>query len=458
MNNRAAIFVFNAFLVVFPATLLFAQKPDHVSGHLLAQRTRRASAAAAGQAYARHGAKVISTIPQLNIDVLSLPEEAANGVAHSLGSSGLFNFVEKNGLARGSSVIPNDPSFPSQWHLTTINAPNAWSMTTGSSSVVIAMVDSGVNPTHPDLAARLVSGYSFLTSSTNTADVQGHGTATAGTAAAASNHGVGVAGVSWQNPIMPLVVLDSTDYATYSNIASAITYAADHGARVINISIGGSTPSSTLQSAVNYAWNKGSVVFASAMNSAGSAPYYPAACDNVVAVSATEPNDTLAAFSNYGSWIDLSAPGDSILTTDNSGGYSTWAGTSFSSPIAAATAALALTINPSLSAQALVNLLEQNSDDLGTPGWDQYFGFGRINAYRVTTAANQSISTDTIAPSVTILSPGSGATVSGVVAITGTATDNISASSQCSSGLTACLTPPAHSLVFVLVEHGWLVS
>ena len=227
------------------------------------------------------------------------------------------------------------------------------------------MIDSGVNPTHPDLASKLIPGWNFLLSNTNTADDLGHGTATAGTAAAATNDGIGVAGVGWMTPIMPLVVLDSTDSATYSNIASAITYAADHGVRIINISIGGTSPSSTLQSAVNYAWSKGAVVFAAAMNASTSTPYYPAACDYVLAVSATEPGNTLASFSNYGSWISLAAPGDTIYTTDNSGGYSTWAGTSFSSPIAAATGALALSINPKLSAASLVNLLEQNADDIG---------------------------------------------------------------------------------------------
>ena len=203
-------------------------------------------------------------------------------------------------------------------------------------------------------------------------------------------------------------------------------YAADHGVRIINISIGGPASSSTLQSAVNYAWGKGSVVFASAMNNATSAPYYPAACDYVIAVSATEPGNTLAGFSNYGSWISLAAPGDSIYTTDNTGAYSSWAGTSFSSPITAAVGALALSINPKLSAQSLVNLLEQNADDIGTPGFDTSFGWGLVDAYKVAFAALSSVSTvDTTPPSVSISSPSSGATVSGTVQITGTATDNV---------------------------------
>jgi len=407
-----------------PCTLLFAAPPTEPQVRILVQKTKGSAAQAASSAIAGHGAAIHAQIPQLGVYVLSVPQSAANGLMHSLTNTGLFTFAEPDGAARGGSV-PNDPYFTSQWHLGAVNAVAAWDISVGQSSVPIAMIDSGVNPSHPDLQSRLIPGWSFLTSSSNTSDVLGHGTATAGTAGAAGNNGIGVAGLSWANPIMPLVVLSSSDYATYSDIASAITYAADHGVRVINVSIGGSTASSTLQSAVNYAWGKGAVVFASAMNNGGSAPYYPAACDNVVAVSATEPGDTLAGFSNYGSWIDLAAPGDNILTTDNGGGYSTWYGTSFSSPIAAAAAALVLSVNPALSAQGLVDVLEKNADDIGAPGFDQYFGWGRVNAYRSVVAALSSVSSDTIAPSVAIFTPAAGGTVSGTVSVTGSATDNI---------------------------------
>ncbi len=177
---------------------------------------------------------------------------------------------------------------------------------------------------------------------------------------------------------MPLAVLDSTGSGTYSNLASAISYAADHGARVINISLCGSTASSTLQSAINYAWNRGSVIFAAAGNNANSDPVYPAAATNVIAVSATDVGGTFSPFSTYGSWIDISAPGNNILTTRNGGGYSYWYGTSFSSPIAAGVAALMLSLQPGLSNSALVAFLEQTADDLGATGWDQFFGYGQV--------------------------------------------------------------------------------
>src|SRR6266487_312963 len=134
-------------------------------------------------------------------------------------------------------------------------------------------------------------------------------------------------------------------------MAQPLTYAVDHGARVINVSIGGSSSSSTQQNAADYAWSKGAIIFASAMNNSTSTPYYPAACSNVVAVSATDSSDNLATFSNFGSWIDIAAPGTSIYTTTNGGGYGTWNGTSFSSPLSAGLAALILSVNPVLTNQ-----------------------------------------------------------------------------------------------------------
>ena len=138
---------------------------------------------------------------------------------------------------------------------------------------------------------------------------------------------------------------------------------------------------------MDYAWNKEAVIFSSAMNDGTSAPYYPAASNHVVAVSATDNNDQLASFSNYGDWISLAAPGTDILTTMNGGGYGYWYGTSFAAPIAAGVAALCLAVNPALTSDELVSLLEQTADDLGTAGRDPSFGWGRINAYRAVLAA-----------------------------------------------------------------------
>lgn len=393
-------------------------------GRLVAQARSGASEQLVRTVIGQHGGTVLKKIGGINAFVISVPEAAAPQIQRALDATGVFTFVEPDSLGHSGST-PNDPDYPSQWHLGTIQASTAWNVTQGSFSTSIAIVDSGVYSAHPDLFAKIVPGWNFLTASSNTADDLGHGTAVAGTAAAMTGNATGVAGVCWNCSIMPLVVLNSSDYATYSDIASAITYAADHGSRIINVSIGGSSSSSTLQSAVTYAWNKGAVVFASAMNNSSSTPYYPAACDYAVAVSATEPNDTLASFSNYGNWISVSAPGDNILTTQSDGSYGYWYGTSFASPIAAATAALMLSVNPALSAPNLVNMLEQTATDLGAPGFDPYFGWGRINASSAVSAAKNSVSTDTTPPSVSISTPANGSTVAGTIQVQGLATDNV---------------------------------
>lgn len=404
-----------------------ASPKAYVAGQLIVQRASSADPDDVSKLFKTHGVSVKREIPSLKVHILTVAEPAADAVMKALAKSGKFTFVERDGHAH-SSAIPNDPSYSSQWHLAQMNAAGAWGITTGSSGVTIAMVDSGVDATHPDLASRLIPGWSFLTGTTDTHDVEGHGTATAGTVAAATNNGIGVSGMTWGNPIMPLVVLSESDFASYSDIASAITYAADRGVRIINISIGGTSSSSALQSAVTYAWNKGAMVFSSAMNDGTSTPNYPAACDNAIAVSATGAGDSWSGFSNYGSWIDFSAPGVNILTTTRYGGTGYWSGTSFSSPLAAGVAALVLSVNPALSNAAVISLLQQSAVDLGTPGYDVNYGWGRIDAYAAVLAATTSRTVDSIPPAEKIATPAAGTTISGTVQIAGTATDNVGVS------------------------------
>ena len=374
-------------LVFICLTAVAADIPDHVPGRLLVAPAENADPATVEGVLRLHGAAVRRRLPSLGLHVVDVPEASTELILQSLKKTGLFQYVERDYYAHtGSGETPNDPSYISQWHLQKIGSPTAWTLNTGSPSVVVAVIDSGVYGQHPDLESKLVPGWSFVSSNSNTADVLGHGTAVAGTLAAATNNGIGVAGVSWGSLIMPLVVVDANNFAAYSDIASAIQYAADHGVRIMNISIGGTLSSDALQSAVDYAWSKGSLIFASAMNASTSAPYYPAACNHVVAVSASDNNDRLAAFSNYGTWVTLAAPGTNILTTMNGGGYGYWNGTSFSSPIAAGVAALVLAANPKLSNQQLLSVLTATADDIGAPGFDNSFGWGRVNAARAVQA------------------------------------------------------------------------
>lgn len=424
------------FFVFFLSVLFLSTSPlasivygsEYVSDELLVQPVAGVTDEQLEAIFKSHNVTVADTIPQINVKRLKVSPNAIEQVKSALEKTPLFSYIENNFLATGSK-IPNDSYYSSQWHLPKISSPGGWDINTGYGGVPIAIIDSGVDPAHQDLSAKLLPGYNYLDNTTNTADVLGHGTSVAGSAAALSNNVTGIAGVAWNNPIMPLVVLDSTNYASYSNIAKAITYAADHGVRVMNISIGGTSSSSTLQNAVNYAWNKGAVIFAAAANNSTNTPYYPAACNNVVAVSATTSSDTLASFSNYGDWIDISAPGASIYTTANGGGYRSASGTSFSSPISAGLAALIISANSSLTNSQVVDIIEKNADDLGNTGFDVYFGYGRINVYKSLMAATGvTPQPDTTAPTVSVNSPINGATVGGTITVSISATDDVGVS------------------------------
>lgn len=423
---------FRALLSVSGAIALLMVSPvsgnaasPFVAGELLVQHRAGVTRSQASEVIKGAGAAVAGEIPQLRVIRISVPANAMEKVRTALEKNPFVSFVEPNFIA-SAAATPNDAQYLAQWHLSAVMAPSGWDLSTGAGTVPIAVIDSGVDPTHPDLAGKLMAGYNFLGGNTDTHDVLGHGTAVAGTAAAGSNNAIGVTGVAWANPVMPLVVLDSANYATYSNIASAIIYAADRGVRVINISIGGSSSSTTLQSAVDYAWNKGAVIFASAMNNSTSTPYYPAACNRVIAVTATTSSDTLAGFSNFGNWVDIAAPGASILTTSRGGGYSYWNGTSFASPIAAGLAALVLSMNPALTATDVEAIIKDNADDLGASGFDQQFGYGRANVYYTLLAAkNSAPQPDTTAPVASITAPTAGATVLAVAGVNVSATDNV---------------------------------
>jgi thermitase len=333
------------------------------------------------------------TLRNQNINLLSISEDRAEAALAALKNDPAVEFAERDVIAR-SAFVPNDPEVVSgaEWHLQKIQAPAAWDYTFGSSQVIVAILDSGINAAHPDLIGHVIPGYNFVSGNSDFADDFGHGTAVAGTIFAAGNNGVGVAGVAFGSTLLPVKVVDSSGFATYSDIANGIYFAVEQGAKVINISIAGDSASPTLQSAVDFAWSNNVVIVAAAGNNANSIPQYPAACDHVVAVSATTAADSLADFSSFGSYVSLSAPGDDIWTTqrDLSNPYGPWRGTSFASPIVAGVAALALAANPSLSSTQLVSLLINNTDDLGAAGYDFSFGQGRVNALKCLAAAYQS--------------------------------------------------------------------
>lgn len=330
----------------------------------------------------------------INARVVRVPKASAALLKGELERDANVEYVEPDFIAQALGTS-NDPYFVqgSQWHLSKIQAPTAWDSSIGSSGQIVAVIDSGVRSSHPDLVGKVLSGYDFVANDNDANDENGHGTGVAGTLSPSSNNQIGVCGVTWSNPILPVRVLDGNGSGTYSAIANGIIYAADRGAKVINLSLGGTSSSRALQDAVTYAWNKQCVLVAAAGNNGSNVAFYPAACANVVAVSATNSADTRPSWSNYGSYVDVSAPGVDILSVYGNDQYAAWNGTSFSSPVTAGVVALMAAANSTLTNVQLVDLLIKNSDDIGTLGKDVYYGTGRVNASRAVTAAKNFVAT-----------------------------------------------------------------
>ena len=393
-------------------------------GLLLKTRKKAAGDLEVAAEVAAGGGRVASKIEQLDVHVVRVPAEKWAKLKEKLAKNPKYEYVEEDAQGMGLWT-PNDPSFANQWHLERIAAPAGWDLTNGSSNVTIAVLDTGIQMNHPDLQGRILPGWDYVNNDSDPSDDHGHGTAVAGTAAAIGNNSVGVTGVAVNAKILPFKVLNSSNYGYYSAWASAITAAADQGARVINMSMGGTSSSSTLQSAVNYAWNKGSVVVVAAGNSGSSAPTYPAACTNALAVSSVNSSDTKSGWSNYGSYVRISAPGESILTTHLGGGYASWSGTSLATPIVSGSAALIAALRPQYSSAEVVNALLQGADDLGASGRDDFYGYGRVNVSKSLQIANGTNTADTTRPVASLSIPNAVSPLSGSNMVYADASDNV---------------------------------
>jgi thermitase len=313
--------------------------------------------------------------------------------------------------------VPDDTYFNLQWGMADVQAPQAWDITHGSSGVSIAILDTGIDLSHPDLASKIISSINFTTSPTAAANGESHGTHVAGIAAALTNNGIGVAGLGRDCSLMNVKVLGDDGYGYYSWIAQGITWAADNGADVINLSLGGSTPSSTLQDAIDYAWGKGVVVVAAAGNNGSTSPFYPAYYTNCLSVAATNASDQLASFSDHGSWVDVAAPGTDIYSTVPGGQYGYLSGTSMASPEVAGLAGLLFSVTSDTNGNGKLNdevvaRIEANCDNVGID-----VAFGRINAYKAVQGVSTLPPTPPPSPTVpaapALLSPSNGAVVPG---------------------------------------------
>lgn len=336
-------------------------------------------------AHASLGAKAVGRLGAIGVEVVEIP--AGSDVNKAL-KSYLRNpnvaFAEHDGMA-SALVTPDDPYYVRQWAPAYVNTPAAWDLTVGSSAVTIAVLDTGVQLSHPDLAGRLSVGYDFINNDTDPSDDNGHGTGVAGIAAATGNNTTGVAGMDWNARILPVKVLDSTGYGSWSVIAQGIVYAADQGANIINMSLGG-TASSTLQAAVTYAYERGCTLVAASGNSGAGYVQYPAAYPEVIAVGSAY-RDVVSSFSNYGAEIEVVAPGDTIDTLAMGSSYGRMTGTSAAAPFVAGLASLVRAAAPALSAAEVRQAITSSARDLGAAGWDPYYGWGHINAQAALAAA-----------------------------------------------------------------------
>lgn len=393
--------------------------PPHVTGEILVKFHPGADTTAA---LAAAGATVLYRIPRIDVWVLRLSGgRSIIEAAKTLQQRQDVWYAEPNYLALvpetsrpGSdptgllpalkppttALTPNDPAYPAKlWGLVKINAASAWDVTTGGSNVVIAVLDTGVDATHPDLSGKVLTGANCLSGtciSGGTSDGHGHGTHVAGTAGALGNNGVGVIGVAFNSAtqILPVKVLSDSGSGSFAGIAAGIAWAADTitamGKKgVLNMSLGGFGYSQSLQDAVVYALGvaNGSILVVAAMGNEFKrwGTTFPAALPGVMAVGATDGNDNKVDFSNMGPHISVTAPGRDIYSSLPGSTYAYFSGTSMASPHVTGLAALVWSANPGFNNYQVRRAVEVGATDRGTSGWDEVFGWGRINALSAVT-------------------------------------------------------------------------
>lgn len=405
--------------------------PQTVAGQIIVRAAEDVSAREFADIVGFYDARLREHIDPINTRVLHVPAGIEQAIVQELGQDTGIVFAERDLKLGIQSLTPNDPRYSDQWHLHTFESERAWRHSQGG-GITVAVLDTGVYRAHPDFGNRVLAGWNAVDQGTDSSDINGHGTKVAGVIAAVTDNGVGVASVAPQTRILPIRVSNDGDGGAYlSDIARGLTYAADAGADVANISYNVSG-SLTVANAAEYMRDRGGVVVVAAGND-GIDPGYsdsPA----MITVSATTSSDGLASWSNFGAFVDVSAPGQGIWTLNRSGGYSAASGTSFASPATAGVVALIMAADPDLSPAEVETLLETHADDLGSAGWDPRYGHGRVNAGRVTEQAAGSDTPDTQPPLVT--APAA-VTVEATGALTGVALGSASAHDDVDGSLNA---------------------
>ncbi len=428
--------------------------PEQRAGGVVVKFRRSASLGALATALGdAHSDASASTAGSGLVLVTPRPGQSEDAAVASLRASGDVEFAEPNRVVT-VAASPTDPLYATnQWNLPQIGLPAAWDTSTGSSGVIVAVIDTGVDATRPDLAGKITSGatagYNFIGNNTNTTDDHYHGTFVASISAMNTNNSQGGAGVCWACKIMPVKVLDSTGSGSTFGVAQGVDWAVSHGAKVINLSLGSSTPDSTLQVAVDNAWNAGVVVVAASGNNNGPV-LYPAAYASVIATGSNNQAGSRSSFSNYGPELDLMAPGESVLgalcvCAAYTGGYGIGSGTSFAAPHLAGVVALMIAAGVTDKNQIRTKLTT-TATNMDAAGFDNNTGWGRVNAapaMSTTTATatatatptstptatptvtNTPTASDTTPPAVSITLPTTNQVVSGQLNAQANASDNI---------------------------------
>lgn len=378
VSTRAAVVALGSLFLCAAVQAAPPQGHKWKEGRVLVQPRAGLPAEELDEVLKTHGGRSVGKLRNIGVHMVNVPPQAEDAVVRALSKNPHILFAEKDFLIEPAETIPDDPQYRNAWHHSQIQAPNAWT-SASAAGITIAILDTGVNPFHPDMVGNLVPGWNSVSRNTDTTDVMGHGTQVAGAAAAITNNGIGVAGIAWNAQIMPVRISNKSDgWATFSSAANALTWAVDNGADVVNLSYNMSR-SSSVASAAKYVRDRGGLVVMAAGNNGTD----PGLSDNanIIAVSATGFGDAKAGWSNYGSYIDVSAPGVSILTTTNGGGYGSASGTSYASPVAAGVVALIKGANSDLLPDEVEAILEASADDpVSTADWHAYFGHGRVNA------------------------------------------------------------------------------
>ncbi len=380
-----------------------AAEPRHVSGEILVRYRPDVGEAEIAAIHTSSGARVLEVIEKLGIYRLALPVgRSATRMRDEFSDDPRCERVELNYVGEGGDLIPDDTSFGDQWHLNNtgqvsgtldadIGAAEAWDITTGSDSIVVAVLDSGIDSDHPEFLGRVLPGFDFVNQDSDPEDDHSHGTIVTGILAANADNSFAVAGVDHFAKILPVKVLNASNLGTLADLVEGLTYAADQGADVISMSlINYPVGFSFLDDALQYARDSGAILIACAGNGGiGDADVSgPSASPLTISVGATTRNDARASFSGTGGALDVVAPGLSITTVAYNTAVDTssvFSGCSAATPVVAGITSLLLSEYPSLTHEEVRTILTQSAEDLvgppaeDTPGRDDFFGHGRVN-------------------------------------------------------------------------------